>query len=128
MAVKPCSGKRAVSCVTTLPKTGCGLDIDLTPLPMSKHAEGSTEGKFNRKNRYGRQLARVHAPQYHETLFLRGYPGKQESSPAYAPTMAALEKFLVLTSAQKQCTILRLDAGYGVTPTSIMPCMASDKW
>jgi hypothetical protein len=89
------------------------LDIDLTPLPISKHAEGSTKGKFNRKNRYGRQLARVHAPQYHETLFSRVYPGKQESSPAYVPTLDALEAFLDLTSAQKQRAILRSDAGFG---------------
>jgi hypothetical protein len=89
------------------------LDIDLTPLPISKHAEGSTKGKFDRKNRYGRQLARVHAPQYHETLFSRVYPGKQESSPAYVPTLEALETFLNLTSAQKQRTVLRSDAGFG---------------
>lgn len=89
------------------------LDIDLTPLPISKHAEGSTKGKFDRKNRYGRQLARVHAPQYHETLFSRVYPGKQESSPAYVPTVDALETFLKLTPAQKQRTILRSDAGFG---------------
>ena len=89
------------------------LDIDLTPLPISKQAEGSTKGKFNRKNRYGRQLARVHAPQYHETLFSHIYPGKQESSPAYIPTVDALETFLALTSAQKQHTILRSDAGFG---------------
>lgn len=89
------------------------LDIDLTPLPISKHAEGSTKGKFNRKNRYGRQLARVHAPQYHETLFSRVYPGNQESSPAYIPTIGALEAFLDLTPTQKQRTILRSDAGFG---------------
>lgn len=32
---------------------------DLKPLPISKHAEGSSKGKLNGKNRYGRQLARV---------------------------------------------------------------------
>jgi len=89
------------------------LDIDLTPLPISKHAEASTKGKFDRKNQYGRQLARVHAPQYHETLFSRVYPGKQESSPAYVPTLAALEAFLNLTPAQKRRTVLRSDAGLG---------------
>lgn len=89
------------------------LDIDLTPLPISKQAEGSTKGKFDRKNRYGRQLARVHAPQYHETLFSQIYPGKQESSPAYVPTVTAVEKFLQLTRDQKQRTILRSDAGFG---------------
>lgn len=89
------------------------LDIDLTPLPISKHAEGSTKGKFGQKGQYGRQLARVHAPQYHETLFSRVYPGKQESSPAYVPTLAALETFLDLTPDQKQRTVLRSDAGFG---------------
>lgn len=89
------------------------LDIDLTPLPISKHAQGSTKGKFNQKNHYGRQLARVHAPQYHETLFSMVYPGKQESSPAYVPTVEALTTCLKLTSQQKQRTVLRSDAGFG---------------
>jgi len=89
------------------------LDIDLTPLPISKHAEGSTKGKQARKNRYGRQLARVHAPQYHETLFSRLYSGRQESSPAYIPTVDGLGTFLNLTPAQKQRTVLRSDAGFG---------------
>jgi hypothetical protein len=89
------------------------LDIDLTPLPISKHAEGSTKGKLGRKNRYGRQLARVHAPQYHETLFSCLYPGRQESSPTYIPTIDALDSFLGLTAEQKQHAILRSDAGFG---------------
>jgi len=89
------------------------LDIDLTALPISKRAEASTKGKFDRKNRYGRQLARVHAAQYHETLFSHVYAGNQESSPAYVPTVQALESFLNLTPAQKQRTVLRSDAGFG---------------
>jgi hypothetical protein len=89
------------------------LDIDLTPLPISKHAEDSTKGKFDHKNRYGRQLARVHAPQYHETLFSRVYPGKQESSPTYKPIVDALGPFLELTIAQRKRTVLRSDAGFG---------------
>jgi len=55
----------------------------------------------------------VHAPQYHETLFSRLYSGRQESSPAYVPTVDALGAFLNLTSAQKQRTVLRSDAGFG---------------
>ena len=89
------------------------LDIDLTPLPISKHAEGSTKGKFERKNSYGRQLARVHAPQYHETLFSQVYLGSQESSPAYVPTLNAVATFMGLSVAQKQRTIVRSDAGFG---------------
>jgi len=94
-------------------RTWLWLDIDLTPLPISKHAEGSTRGKFSRKGAYGRQLARVHAPQYHETLFSRLYPGRQESSPAYIPTLTTLDGFLNLSPTQKQRTILRSDAGFG---------------
>jgi hypothetical protein len=82
-------------------------------LPISKHAEASTKGKFNKKNRYGRQLARVHAPQYHETLFSRVYPGNQESSPTYKPTVDTLGSFLNFTVDQRQHTVLRSDAGFG---------------
>lgn len=89
------------------------LDIDLSPLPVSKHAESSTKGKHSQRNRYGRQLARVHAPAYHETLFSRLYPGNQESSPAYVPTVAALDDFMKLTAGQKQRAVLRSDAGFG---------------
>lgn len=89
------------------------LDMDLTPLPISKHAEGSAKGKFERKNSYGRQLARVHAPQYHETLLSQVYPGNKESSPVYVPTLDAMEKFLHLGVEQKQRTIWRTDAGFG---------------
>ena len=82
------------------------LDIDLSPLPVSKHAESSTKGKHSRRNGYGRQLARVHAPAYHETLFSHLYPGNQESSPAYVPTVAALDGFVQLNDLQKQRTCL----------------------
>jgi hypothetical protein len=83
------------------------------PLPIYKHAEASTKGKFNRKNRNGCQLARVHAPQYHKTLSSRVYPGNQESSPTYKPTVDLPGSFLDLTSAQRQRTVLRSDAGFG---------------
>jgi hypothetical protein len=88
------------------------LDIDLTPLPISKYAQSSTKGKFAIKNRYGRQLVRVQAPQYHETLFSRVYPGKQDSGPTYVPVLTALAK-LGFTAAQRQRTLLRSDAGFG---------------
>lgn len=66
------------------------LDIALTPLPISRQAEASTKGKFAEKNDYGRQLARVEAPQYHETVFSRLYPGKQDSGPTYIPVLDTL--------------------------------------
>ena len=55
----------------------------------------------------------MHAPQYHETLFSRLYPGKQASSPTYLPVVAALDTFLGFRPAQKARTILRSDSGFG---------------
>jgi hypothetical protein len=55
----------------------------------------------------------VHAPQYHETLFSRLYPGNRESHTTYVPVLQALTTFLGFTEAQKARTILRSDAGFG---------------
>ena len=55
----------------------------------------------------------MHAPQYHETLFSRVYPGKQDSGPCYIPVLDALQPCLGFTAAQKQRTVLRSDAGFG---------------
>jgi hypothetical protein len=55
----------------------------------------------------------VHAPQYHETLFSRLYPGNQQSQTTYVPVLHALDTFLGFTDAQKAGTILRSDAGFG---------------
>jgi len=55
----------------------------------------------------------VHAPQYHETLFSQLYPGKQQSTPTYLPMLQALDSCLALSEAQKACTVLRTDGGFG---------------
>lgn len=55
----------------------------------------------------------MHAPQYHETLFSRIYPGNQESSPTYLPVVEALQSFLACTPEQRQRIVLRTDAGFG---------------
>jgi hypothetical protein len=66
-----------------------------------------------KKNRYGRQLARVHAPHYHETLFSGLYPGNQHSSPTYIPLVRALDAYLAVAPAAKRRVILRSDSGFG---------------
>ena len=71
------------------------------------------ERQVREKNDYGRQLARVEAPQYHETVFSRLYPGTQDSGPTYMPILDTLETSLLLSQAQKQHTLLRSDAGFG---------------
>lgn len=55
----------------------------------------------------------MHAPQYHETLLSRIYPGKTDSGPTYIPVLEALETGLALTQDQKIMTVLRSDAGFG---------------
>ncbi len=55
----------------------------------------------------------MHAPQYHETLFSRLYPGCQESSPCYLPTVQELQRFVGGSAAQRQHIVLRSDAGFG---------------
>lgn len=89
---------------------GPGLDA----FASLQACRGEHQGQDRRgKNRYGRQLARVHAPQYKETLFSHLYLGKQHSSPTYIPLLQGLDQFLGFDRWQKQRTILRTDAGFG---------------
>lgn len=71
------------------------------------------ERQVREKNSYGRQLARVHAPQYQETLLSRIYPGKMDSGPAYIPILEEINSSLGFTAEQKAKTLLRSDAGFG---------------
>jgi hypothetical protein len=59
-------------------------------------------------------LARVSAPQYHETLLSLLYPGHQTSNASLCPTVEAVEHLLQILDRQKRHQILiRLDAGFG---------------
>lgn len=90
------------------------LDIDLTGLPASRLAEGSEKGYFSqRKNSYGRQVARVSAPAYHETLLSLLYPGSQSGLKTFKSAMRATQALLTLTPEQRRQTVLRTDAGLG---------------
>lgn len=90
------------------------IDIDLTGLPASKRAEGSSKGYFSgRRNRYGRQLARVGATDYREVLTSLLYPGSQTSLASLRPAVLALERVLCLDDCRRQRTLLRIDGGFG---------------
>ena len=65
------------------------------------------------KNRRGRQLARVSAPQYHESLVSLVSPGNQTSQAGVRPTVTAGERGLGLPPAPRRRTVLRLDGGFG---------------
>jgi DDE family transposase len=90
------------------------LDVDLTGLPASRQAQGSEKGYFSqRKNSFGRQVARVSAPVYHETLLSLLYPGSQSGLKTFKSTMRATQALLSLTREQRQQSIVRTDAGLG---------------
>jgi hypothetical protein len=89
-------------------------DYDTTALLITKTAEGSEKGYFTgHRNRYGRQLVRIIAPTYHETLASYLYPGRTRAFTTVKATMSDLEDRLHLSRSQRQRTIVRSDAGIG---------------
>ena len=57
-------------------EAGLVLDVDRSPLPASKHAEGATRGYSGRcRSKTGRKLVRVRAAQYQETVWEEVLPG-----------------------------------------------------
>jgi len=91
------------------------IDIDLSGMPASKNAEGSTKGYFpGRRNIYGRQLARVVFPDTSEIVAEALYPGNTLSMKVFKQMVAKMEQQLHLeTKAQRSLIRLRLDAGFG---------------
>jgi Transposase DDE domain group 1 len=61
----------------------------------------------------GRQLARVSAVNYHETLWSELYPGNRLTMACLQPAVLAVENALELTIAQRKRTVYRLDGGSG---------------
>ena len=91
------------------------IDIDLSGMPASKNAEGSTKGYFaGKKNIYGRQLARVVFPATSEIVAEALYPGNTLSMEVFKQMVAKTEERLHLeTKAQRSLIRLRLDGGIG---------------
>lgn len=90
------------------------LEVDLTGLLASKNAEGSTKGYFpGKRNRRGRQLVRVSAPQYGEVLFEKLYPGNTSSKEVLKETLTEIERILGLDRERRRRTLIRLDGGFG---------------
>jgi len=61
----------------------------------------------------GRQLARVSAIKYRETLWSELYPGNQHTVHCLRPAVLATESSLELALSQRQRTVWRLDGGAG---------------
>lgn len=90
------------------------LDIDLSGMPCGRKAALSQKGYFvSARKRRGRQLGRVLASHYGEIVTDQVYPGNYSLVTVFRELVQNAEAVLGLTQAQKQQTILRMDAGGG---------------
>ena len=97
------------------------LDVDLSPLPASRHAEGSTRGYMGRcRSKTGRKLVRVRAAQYQETVWEEIWAGNTiESLALLQGVMEQAEQRLELAGdspeaqARRARTEIRLDSAWG---------------
>lgn len=97
------------------------LDVDLSPLPASRYAEGSERGYMGRcRSKTGRKLVRVRAAQYQETVWEEVRPGRTaESLPVLQVVLEQAEQRLGLSGdsagvqAKRAHTEIRLDSAWG---------------
>jgi len=90
------------------------LDYDLSGLPCSPSAQESKPGYFSeQKGITGRQLARVSAIDYRETIWSDVYPGNRLTVQCLEAAVEATESALELSSDQCKRTVWRLDGGSG---------------
>jgi hypothetical protein len=90
------------------------LDVDLTGLLASTHAEESTKGYFaNRRGQTGRQLCRLIATDYQEIVMQALVPGNTLSQVMLRPALQEAQQLLQLSDAMRRQTLLRWDAGFG---------------
>ena len=103
------------------------LDVDLSPLPTSKRAEGSERGYMGRcRSKTGRKLVRVRAATSQETVWETVISGRRvESLPILQEAIYAMESRLGLagedidTRKKRGRTEIRLDSGWGSEPIII---------
>jgi hypothetical protein len=90
------------------------LDVDMSGMPCGKKAALATAGYFaKQRNRRGRQLGRVMATRYREIVVDRLFDGQTQLITALLPLMVAAEATLDLDEAQRERTLIRIDAGAG---------------
>ncbi len=100
------------------------LDVDLSPLPASKYAEGSERGYMGRsRSKTGRKLVRVRVADTHEIVWETVITGRRvESLAILQEAIYAMERRLSLqgndasTLKKRERTEIRLDSGWGSEP------------
>ena len=102
------------------------LDVDLSPLPASKQAEGSERGYMGRsRSKTGRKLVRVRVADTQEIVWETVITGSRvESLPILQEAIYAMERRLGLqgndasTLKQRERTEIRLDSGWAASRSS----------
>ena len=96
-------------------QTEMRVDIDLSALPIGKHAEGAKKGYVAKKqNTYTRQLARLVCGETQEIFSNQLYPGDTRSDTVFKTMLDKLESVLTLDTAEKRSRVrLRFDTGFG---------------
>jgi hypothetical protein len=97
------------------------LDVDLSPLPASRHAEGSARGYLGRcRSKTGRKLVRVRAARFQETVWETVVPGHTaESLTVLQEAVTQAERLLGLEGEDEAAQVkrghveIRLDSGWG---------------
>lgn len=97
------------------------LDVDLSPLPASRQAEGSERCYMGRcRSKTGRKLVRVRAAQYQETVWETVVPGRTaESLAVLQEALTQAEQLLGLAGEDEAAQTkrgqveMRLDSGWG---------------
>jgi hypothetical protein len=92
------------------------LDVDLTGLGGGPQGEGVTRGYFAQsRRRRGRQLGRVLASQYAESVVEHLYEGRRQLEKSFQALLVESETTLKLTENQRLRTVVRVDGGAGST-------------
>jgi hypothetical protein len=90
------------------------LDVDMRGLPCGKKAALATPGYCaKQRNRRGRQGGRVLATHYHAVVADRLFDGKTQLITALLPLVLAAEQTLEWDAAQREHTLVRIDAAAG---------------
>ena len=90
------------------------LDVDMSGAPAGKEGEGVTKGYFAKKlGTRGRQIGRVIATRYDETVVEHLYDGKTQLNKSLPELIESVEKVLNLTPERRKSTLIRVDRGGG---------------
>jgi hypothetical protein len=91
----------------------CGWTSIYQVCPVVLELKRARKATSVEKNSSGRQLARVSAIKYRETIWSNLYPGNRHTVDCMQPAVLAAENTLDLAAHQRKRTVFRIDGGAG---------------